>query len=303
MIRYSQKVFAAFFAVLYGLLCVLALCAIVTAVGCYQQGMKPLDILWYFRNMTPVTIVYDLLCNKYNYFFVLFISVYYVCIRSEKRFDGKIMETGAWRKNKNPVGGYIAGRIYHERYKKIRPYVKEVVLTGRKVQNLLAYVFVYVMYAISLMFVKESITAVIIISVIAILIINVGEDCIYLSDLNTKKFYKLLGQTYRHFLFKKIGAAFITNGGICFVYVLKLIVMKHTETVLLLIVIQVMEIIYWNLFYSSVYVRMKHYSTILENIRLMFAFAGAVIPGVNIILCVFYYLKGRDNWDYYVGNK
>lgn len=229
--------------------------------------------------------------------------MYYVCIRSEKRFDERIIETGARRKNKTPFGSYITNRIYHERSNKIRPYIKEVVLTGRKVQNLLAYAFIDVLYAISLLFVKKSITAVIVISLIAIFIINIGEDCIYISDLNTKRFYKLLGQTYERFLSKKLGATFMINGCICSVYILKLAVMKHAEIILLLLVIQLMEMIYWNLFYSSVYIHMQRCNNILENIRLMFAFAGAVIPGVNIILCVVYYLKGKEKWNCYVGNQ
>lgn len=69
MIRYSQKAAMAFAVVLYSLLCTLLLCGIVAVIGCCQQGMGILDILWYFRNMAPIAMGYDLLCNQYNCFF------------------------------------------------------------------------------------------------------------------------------------------------------------------------------------------------------------------------------------------
>ncbi len=301
--RYSRKVRVTLSVVLYSILCMFSLYVTATAFACFEQGMGILDILWSVRNMTPIAVLYDLLCNKYNCFFLFLTLFYYFCVKGEKKFEEKIIETGTRRRNKNSLGGYITDRMYGKRYTKLRPYIKEVVRTGRKIQNLLSYVFVYVIYALCLLLVKKSITAIMVISYIVILIINVGEDCIYLSDLNTKRFYKLLGQTYERFLSKKIGATLIMNSCICFIYFCKLIAMKHIDTILLLIIIQFVEIIYWNLFYSFIYIHMKHYNNILETVRLIFAFAGALIPGVNMILCVFYYLKGKEKWNHYVDNE
>lgn len=182
-------------------------------------------------------------------------------------------------------------------------YIKtEIHTTFRKISNVISYFFVYAVFLYAVCLIKTSSSAFFIVSVFAIILVNYGIECVYHEDTRCRQWYQVLGETYHDFLLKKMLATIILNFFIFIVNIGKtLIVTNFWYVEIALIFFTFFSIIYWNLYYTFFYWKLDTYSSGRDALKAFGALILMLIPGVNIIMCIFYYRKGKEYWDEYIG--
>lgn len=266
-------------------------------VDLLEIGMDIKSIFITIFNNMVFELYYKIMFEKNNYIIVLLLVCFLPVPYTLKKCEEKVIELNEKGCNKKDIFSHIT------ECKIVKRYFKELFVAMRSIGNLVSFLFFYFVYFLVLLLIGKNTTLIMIFSLIAILIVNYGMECVYTSDLLTKNYYKVLGEEYKNFLSKKIRASFVLNTVIFVMYIIKCIsINAFLEEVIFLLVFQILNILYWNLFYSYFYMKMKRYHDVFDDLKVFIVAIGVLIPVLNIALCLAFYKKGKKRWDSYVDN-
>lgn len=180
--------------------------------------------------------------------------------------------------------------------------LRDVKIAFRNKENLLSYGMLFGLYVFCCClfgYVSQLLFGV---SFLCIVLANYGLEGIYLNDTLTFPMYKLCGEDFDGFIRNKIKVSAIINFVFCSVYTIKCIDISCAKEWILLMLLQITSIWYWNMYYSYLYSGGKLTRTLLYELKRMIVLVIGLIPVVNILFAIMYYKKGKRRWNYYVNN-
>ena len=180
--------------------------------------------------------------------------------------------------------------------------LRNVKIAFRNKENLLSYFLLFVGYVFSCWlfgYVSQLFFAT---SLFCIVLTNFGLEGIYLNDIGTFQLYKICGEDFDGFLRNKIKVSILINIVFFSVYTINCIQNNFASEWIGLFLFQLLNIAYWNMYYSYLYSGLNLTRTILYEIKRMVAFIIGLIPVVNLGFVIMYYMKGKRRWNYYVNN-
>ncbi len=180
--------------------------------------------------------------------------------------------------------------------------IRDLIISFRDKGNLFSYILTFGIYLFCCVFFEKNVKLLMFVSFLIIVLINYGLESIYISDLLTFKYYKLLGERYIGFLKRKIAVSIMINIIFGVIYAVKCISLFYFKGFLCLVLFQAINVFYWNLYYSYQYINMKRYGTLLDDIKRLIVTIIAMIPVVNLLVGYRFYKKGKRRWNYYVNN-
>lgn len=180
--------------------------------------------------------------------------------------------------------------------------LRDVKIAFRNKENLLSYGLLFGLYVFCCClfgYVPQLLFGV---SFLCIVLVNYGLEGVYLNDILTFPMYKLCGEDFGGFIRNKIKVSAIINFVFCSVYTIKCIDISCVKEWILLLLLQIISIWYWNTYYSYLYSGMKLTRTLVYELKRMIVLVIGLIPVVNILFAIMYYKKGKRRWNYYVNN-
>jgi len=180
--------------------------------------------------------------------------------------------------------------------------LREMKIAFRNKENLLSYVLLFGVYVFCCWlfgYVPQLLFAV---SLLCVLLANYGLEGIFLIDTGTFQLYKTCGGDFDGFLQNKIKVSVLINFVFFGAYTIKCIENSCAEEWSRLLLFQIINIGYWNTYYSYLYSRLTLTRTIFYEIKRMIALVIGLIPVVNLVLAIMYYMKGKRSWNCYVNN-
>lgn len=262
-----------------------------------RENMRFMQIVEKLCGSKEIKAVYDLLTVmnplKGFCFFMAIVVIYKLLGLSE---DCVVEYNNGKREKCN-------NRYRRSKKKKIAMYLgTEIKITFRKIQNIFSYLLVYAILLYVLCFIKAEKNIFFVILVCIFGLINYGVECVYHEDTRCRRWYQVLGEIYQNFLLKKIITTIILNLFAIFVSLIKAFVYRElVRTELLILLFASFFVIYWNLYYTYVYWRLDNYSSAKDAFRSWMALILMLLPGINLMMCIFYYKRGRKYWDEYIG--
>lgn len=122
-----------------------------------------------------------------------------------------------------------------------------------------------------------------------------GMECFYHADRKCLEWYVLFGQSYKQFLKYKCYVSLTISGVIfvagCFRF------FRIPLCLAGLFFYFTGSVIYWNLYFGSYFTKMGEGETFMEIVCLFFVWILFYIPVVNILLCMYWYKKGKERWE------
>lgn len=179
---------------------------------------------------------------------------------------------------------------------------RDIRITFRKKENLFSYAAAFGLYVFCCCLFGDVPQLLFGVSYLCIVLINYGLESVYLNDTVTLKIYKLFGEDYAGFLQTKLRISIFINLMFGSVYTIKCIGLNSMKEWFILLLVHITNILYWNMYYSYLYIGMKRYGTLLDGIKRLIAFLIGNIPVLNIGFTILYYKKGRRRWNCYVNN-
>lgn len=180
--------------------------------------------------------------------------------------------------------------------------LRDIRIAFRNKENIFSYILVFMLYVFGCYFLGSNQAILFWMSFFCIMLINYGLESIYLNDTTAFKIYKLFGEKFDGFLQTKLRISFIINTVFGGVYVIRCFGNKCAEECLALLLIHIINVLYWNMYYSSIYIGMKRYGTFLDDIKKIIVLVIGIIPLINILFAIKYYKNGKRRWNYYVNN-
>lgn len=180
--------------------------------------------------------------------------------------------------------------------------LRDVKIAFRNKENLLSYVFLFGAYVFCCGLFGYVTQLLFGVSLLCIVLANYGLEGIYLNDAGTFQLYKICGEDFDGFIRNKIKVSVLINFVFFGVYTIKCIENSCAKDWIWLFIFQIINIGYWNMYYSCLYSRMRLTRTILYEIKRMIALVIGLVPVVNLVLAIMYYMKGKRSWDCYVNN-
>lgn len=284
---------------LVGIICVSYVITILCRLsGLISNNVDIEELLVLFTNSTLMNMHRAIFfeCHLYNIAVVIILTAF--SIRKICSLDDiSVIEDNA--KNKRPLSDIHFSKSIS---KKRCGLLRDVKITFRNKENLLSYglLFGLYMFCCGLFgFVPQLLLGV---SFLCIVLANYGLEGIYLNDTMTFQLYKLCGEDFGGFIRNKIKVSAIINFVFCSVYTIKCIDTSCVKEWILLLLLQIISIWYWNTYYSYLYSGMKLTRTLLYELKRMIVLVIGLIPVVNILFAIMYYKKGKRRWNYYVNN-
>ncbi|MCM1258107.1 MAG: hypothetical protein NC307_09680 [Roseburia sp.] len=178
---------------------------------------------------------------------------------------------------------------------------KEFSQCFRKKENLFCYLFLYGCYGLLIwqfehgesVFFDSNILfdcALFFISFFSVML-----ECFYHGDSKLRKWYTLFGESYGKFLVKKMVLSLAVVGMVPMAGILAFPGVHLWQAVLILYFLG--SVLYWNLYFGSYYTKMGESETIVEILRIFVVWMFFYIPVFHAALCLFWYKKGKREWD------
>lgn len=180
--------------------------------------------------------------------------------------------------------------------------LRNVKIAFRNKENLVSYLLLFIGYVIccrTVGYVRQLFLAT---SLFCIALANFGLEGIYLTDIETFQLYKICGGCFSGFLRNKIKVSVLINFCFFSVYTMACILNRFANEWIVLLLFQLINVAYWNTYYSYLYSGMNLTRTMIYEMKRFIAFIIGFIPVVNLIFGIMYYLKGKRRWIYYVNN-
>lgn len=180
--------------------------------------------------------------------------------------------------------------------------LRDVKIAFRNKENLLSYFLLFVgdVFCCWLFgYVSQLLFAA---SLFCIALANFGLEGIYLNDVGTFQLYKICGEGFDGFLRNKIKVSVLINFVFFGVYTIKCMQNSFAKEWIVLLLFQLINIAYWNMYYSYLYSGLSLTRTMFYEVKRMIAFVIGLIPVVHLVFVIMYYMKGKRRWICYVNN-
>lgn len=282
----------------------LVVCTACIANGLWQlfrmitDGVVLTEILAHFFHGTILSAyrAFFLECNLYGIIVAVIVTAFSIN-KLHSLDDVSVIEEVSGNK-KSLVNVRFNQRMGQKRYGLLR----DIRITFRKKENLFSYAAAFGLYVFCCClfgYVPQLLFGV---SYFCIVLINYGLESVYLNDTATLELYKLFGEDYAGFLQTKMKISIIINFIFGSVYTIKCIDLNCMKEWFILFLVHLINILYWNMYYSYLYIGMKRYGTLLDGIKRFLAFMIGIIPVLHIVFAIIFYNKGRRRWNCYVNN-
>lgn len=261
----------------------------------YQNIESAQKLLFTIYKSKVIKIILKVILNPPVFFvmtticFILFANFFMVAT------DHRIVEM----RTKNLFCKKKWGNVIHTSENKclylLNRIIKEVFVCFRKKENLFSFIFLYCFYIFSAFIFRDFHKVFVIISMIHISLLSLGMECFYHADTKCRRWYVLLGEPFQKFFWYKVYLSFLIVGGIFFIGYLRVSGISVGQLGLLFYFFG--SVFYWNLYYCSYYTKMGERENMAEIMRFFVIWFLFYIPFVNILLCVYWYKKGKKEWD------
>ena len=209
--------------------------------------------------------------------------------------DDRIAEMG----RKKLLSGKGRKNVCHTSQKRsmylVNHIIKEVFLCFRKKENLFCFLFLYTCYIFVIFVVQGNNRFYACITAFFLSFLCLGTECFYHGDRKCLEWYMLLGQPYEKFLRYKCYISLAISGVIYFAGCLKFF--RKSLFLAGLFFYFMCSVIYWNLYFGSYFTKMQERETFMEIVGFFLVWILFYIPVVNILLCVYWYKKGKKGWN------
>ena len=116
--------------------------------------------------------------------------------------------------------------------------------------------------------------------------------CIF-AILLSRQWYRLLGEKYSGLWCKKMIVELKIQFVLFAAYLICTLIHKYDLKIAFMVLIYMAECgICWVTYFALFYVKMKLYA----------AMFSITVPGINILLCAWWYVRGARRWNEYVGD-
>ena len=177
--------------------------------------------------------------------------------------------------------------------------LRDIKIAFRNKENLFSYFLLFVVYAFCCWLFGYVSQLLFVVSLFCVVLANMGLEGIYLNDVGTFQLYKVCGEGFDGFLRNKIKVSVLINFVFLGVYTIKCMQNSCAKDLIWLFLFQIINIGYWNMYYSCLYSRMSLTGNIIKR---MIALVIGLIPVINLVLAIMYYKKGKRSWNCYVNN-
>lgn len=142
-----------------------------------------------------------------------------------------------------------------------------------------------------------------ILTIIFIILMSGSVDDYFHEDVCNKIWYRLLGEKYNRFWNRKIVCEIGIQSVILATFMISAIVYEYNmKTVCIVCLYAVSSGVCWVSYFAYNYVKMKKIHTPLELVKEYMVMIVIAIPGINLMLCLYWYVCGSRRWKKYVGD-
>lgn len=181
--------------------------------------------------------------------------------------------------------------------------LRNIKIAFRNKENLFSYFLLFVVYALCCWLFGYVSQLLFVASLFCVVLVNMGLEGIYLNDVGTFQLYKVCGEGFDGFLRNKIKISVLINFIFLGVYTIKCMQHSFAKEWIVLLLFQLMNIVYWNMYYSYLYSGLSLTRTMFCEMNIMIALVIGLIPVVNLVFVIMYYMKGKRRWICYVNNE
>lgn len=283
----------------------LAILQILAVILCCSTGKC---IYLNARRINSIETLFEYICESkvtdlllqflfYPSCIVIFITILLILAEIPIMFltDNRIAEIG----RKKILFGKGRINIFHTSKKRsmylANHIIKEVFLCFRKKENLVSFLFLYTCYIFVVFIVHVNDRVFVCITAFFLSFLCLGTECFYHADRKCLEWYMLLGQPYEKFLRYKCYVSLAISGVIYLAGCLKFSRMSLCLAGLFFYFMY--SVIYWNLYFGCYFTKMREGETFMEIVGVFLVWILFYIPAVNILLCVYWYKKGKERWN------
>lgn len=180
--------------------------------------------------------------------------------------------------------------------------LRDVIIAFRNKENLFSYAFLFGAYVFCCWLFGYVTQLLFGVSLLCIVLANYGLEGIYLNDVGSFQLYKICGGDFNGFIRNKLKVSVLINFVFFSVYTIKCMEYSCVKEWIGLFIFQIINIGYWNMYYSCLYSRMRLTRTMVYEIKRIITLVSGLVPVINLILAIMYYMKGKRSWNCYVNN-
>ena len=168
-------------------------------------------------------------------------------------------------------------------------------------QNIIMILVIYAGYIFLAINISQNANVFSVITCIfAILLSGCIED-FFREDICNRQWYRLLGEKYSGLWCKKMMVELKIQFVVFAAYLICAFIHKYDVKIVFMVLIYMVECgLCWVTYFALYYVKMKKRYTTLEMMKLYAAMFSITVPGINILLCAWWYVRGARRWNEYV---
>lgn len=168
-------------------------------------------------------------------------------------------------------------------------------------QNIIMFLIIYAGYIFLAVNISYNQNVFSVITCIFIILISGTIDETFHEDVCNKQWYMVLGEKYSRFLRRKIIVEIKIQSVIVITYFICALFNNYNiKTMCMVLMYSIICGIAWVTYFASYYINMQIDYKTLEMIKLYAIMIMILIPGINIILCLKWYIRGNKRWKKYV---
>ena len=168
-------------------------------------------------------------------------------------------------------------------------------------QNIIMILVIYAGYIFLAINISQNANVFSVITCIfAILLSGCIED-FFREDICNRQWYRLLGEKYSGLWCKKMMVELKIQFVVFAAYLICAFIHKYDVKIVFMVLIYMVECgLCWVTYFALYYVKMKKRYTTLEMMKLYAAMFSITVPGINILLCAWWYVRGARRRNEYV---